>query len=147
MLDLSEAVSRACCTPPLLLCLQIADCAALQRQCACTRPLLMGPARHPLGDFSQAFARPTPWQSSLAVISMPIRLLARVQPDFREEAVVPLPLMPFGEIGRTYVVLGRPEGSLALGKFAATLRFVVKEIDPATGGSSCLQPKCPVSSS
>ena len=56
-----------------------------------------------------------------------------LQPDFLEEAVVPLANMPFGEVGRTYVVLARPEGSLALGKFSCTLRFTVKEIDPSTG--------------
>lgn len=56
-----------------------------------------------------------------------------LQPDFAEEATVPLPVMPFGQIGSTYVVLGRPEGSLALGKFSCTLRFTVKEIDPSTG--------------
>lgn len=54
-------------------------------------------------------------------------------PDFAEEAVVPLTVMPFGEVSSTYVVLGRPEGSLALGKFTCTLRFTVKEIDPSTG--------------
>lgn len=46
---------------------------------------------------------------------------------------MPLPVMPYGETGSTFVVLGRPEGSLALGKFACTLRFTVKEIDPSTG--------------
>lgn len=56
-----------------------------------------------------------------------------MQPDFTEETVVPLPVMPFGEVGSTFVVLGRPEGSLALGKFPCTLRFTVKEIDPTTG--------------
>ena len=56
-----------------------------------------------------------------------------LQTDFTEEASVPLPVMPYGETGSTFVVLGRPEGSLALGKFACTLRFTVKEIDPSTG--------------
>jgi len=46
---------------------------------------------------------------------------------------VALPVMPYGEVGSTYVVLARQEGSLALGKFACTLRFTVKEIDPSTG--------------
>ena len=31
------------------------------------------------------------------------------------------------------VVLARPPGSMALGRFANTLRFRVKEIDPSTG--------------
>jgi Coatomer gamma subunit appendage platform subdomain len=56
-----------------------------------------------------------------------------LQPDFTEEAVVPLPMMPYGETGSTFVVLGRPEGALALGKFTCKLRFTVKEIDPSTG--------------
>jgi len=50
--------------------------------------------------------------------------------------VVPLAVMPFGEVARTFVVLTRAEGSLALGKFACTLRFTVKEIDPSTGEAS-----------
>ena len=60
-------------------------------------------------------------------------LLCDLQPDFAEEATVALPVMPYGEVGSTYVVLARQEGSLALGKFACTLRFTVKEIDPSTG--------------
>ena len=52
---------------------------------------------------------------------------------------MPLAVMPYGEVGRTFVALARPEGSLALGKFACTLRFTVKEIDPSTGGpGGCL---------
>jgi len=54
-------------------------------------------------------------------------------PEFEESTTVPLAVMPFGEVGRTFVVLSRTEGSLALGKFACTLRFTVKEIDPSTG--------------
>ena len=64
--------------------------------------------------------------------SMAVFFLA-LQSDFTEETSVPLPVMPYGETGSTFVVLGRPEGSLALGKFACTLRFTVKEIDPSTG--------------
>lgn len=62
-----------------------------------------------------------------------------MQSDFTEEASVPLPVMPYGETGSTFVVLGRPEGSLALGKFACTLRFTVKEIDPSTGAVLVLE--------
>lgn len=49
--------------------------------------------------------------------------------------MLPLSVMP-GEgspAGQTYVVLARPPGSMALGRFANTLRFRVKEIDPSTG--------------
>lgn len=50
-----------------------------------------------------------------------------------EELVLPIKVLPYGEVHRTFVVLGRPEGSLALGRFATVLRFTVKEIDPSTG--------------
>lgn len=56
-----------------------------------------------------------------------------MQPEFEEAMVVPLAVMPFGEVGRTFVMLSRAEGSLALGKLACTLRFTIKEIDPSTG--------------
>jgi hypothetical protein len=50
--------------------------------------------------------------------------------------VLPLAVMPGvdGGAGQTYVVLARPPGSMALGRFVCTLRFRVKEIDPSTGG-------------
>ncbi|KAK9828743.1 hypothetical protein WJX72_001875 [[Myrmecia] bisecta] len=53
--------------------------------------------------------------------------------DFEEEAVLPLASMAYGSVGQTYVVLARPEGSMALGKFVNILKFKVKEIDPSTG--------------
>lgn len=56
-----------------------------------------------------------------------------MQEDFEEEAVVPLPVMPYNGTGATYVILARPEGSIALGKFVNILRFTVKEVDPGTG--------------
>uniref|UniRef100_A0A061RA30 Coatomer subunit gamma n=1 Tax=Tetraselmis sp. GSL018 TaxID=582737 RepID=A0A061RA30_9CHLO len=53
--------------------------------------------------------------------------------DFEEEAVVPLPLMPYDGSGQTYVILARPTGAMSLGKFVNILRFTVKEVDPSTG--------------
>ena len=53
-----------------------------------------------------------------------------------EEAVLPAAVLPFGEVQRCFVVLGRPEGSLALGRFVNVLHFTVKEIDPSTGAAS-----------
>jgi coatomer protein complex subunit gamma len=50
-----------------------------------------------------------------------------------EELALPLAKMPYNETGQTYVVLGRPEGGIALGKCLCTLKFTVKEIDPSTG--------------
>ena len=46
---------------------------------------------------------------------------------------MPIPVLAFGETHRTFVVLARPAGSLALGRFINVLRFTVKEIDPSTG--------------
>lgn len=54
-------------------------------------------------------------------------------PDFEETSVVLLATMPLGQVGSTFVVLQRPEGSFATGIFACTLRFTIKEIDPSTG--------------
>ena len=62
------------------------------------------------------------------------------QEDFAEELVLPIEVLPHGEVHCTFVVLGRPEGSLALGRFGTVLRFTVKEIDPSTGA---LQPAGP----
>ena len=47
--------------------------------------------------------------------------------------VLPIEVLPYGEVQRTFVVLGRPQGSLAPGRFGTVLRFTVKEIDPSTG--------------
>lgn len=54
-------------------------------------------------------------------------------PDFNESMVIPLAQMPYSQAGQTYVVLERAGGALAFGKFANTLNFTVKEIDPTTG--------------
>ena len=56
-----------------------------------------------------------------------------LQPDFNESMVIPLAQMPYSQAGQTYVVLERAGGALAFGKFANTLNFTVKEIDPTTG--------------
>ena len=48
-------------------------------------------------------------------------------------ATIPLPKMAYNVAGHTFVVLSRPQGALATGKLLNTLRFTVKEIDPATG--------------
>lgn len=41
--------------------------------------------------------------------------------------------MSYNLMGQTYVLLGRPEGSMALGKITGSLAFRIKEIDPSTG--------------
>lgn len=56
-----------------------------------------------------------------------------LQEEFSEELVLPLAEMPHEGAGQTYVVLARPPGSMALGRFVNILRFRVKEIDPSTG--------------
>lgn len=56
-----------------------------------------------------------------------------LQDGFSEELVLPLEVMPQEGAGQTYVVLARPPGSMALGRFVNILRFRVKEIDPSTG--------------
>lgn len=53
--------------------------------------------------------------------------------------MLPLKVMPGVEEGpgQTYVVLARPPGSMALGRFLNILRFRIKEIDPTTGEARC----------
>lgn len=70
------------------------------------------------------------WQYSSPIVCA---LLYLTQEEFEEEAVVPLPVMPYNGSGATYVVLARTAGSIALGKFVNILRFTVKEVDPSTG--------------
>lgn len=65
-----------------------------------------------------------------------VLLTSCAQDEFSEQAVVPIKVLPHGEAHRTFVVLTRPEGSIALGRFVNVLRFTVKEIDPSTGASS-----------
>ena len=59
--------------------------------------------------------------------------LCLLQEEFEEVASIPLPSMAYNVAGQTFVVLARPEGTLATGKLLNTLRFTVKEIDPSTG--------------
>lgn len=56
-----------------------------------------------------------------------------MQEGFEEAEVVPLGRMVYGEVGHSYVALARPDGAALVGKLVNTLKFTVKEIDPATG--------------
>ena len=49
-----------------------------------------------------------------------------------EEQSIALPVMPYNAIGQSYVVLRRSE-PFSVDKFACTLKFKVREVDPATG--------------
>mmetsp|Transcript_10179 Transcript_10179/g.11920 ORF Transcript_10179/g.11920 Transcript_10179/m.11920 type:complete len:908 (-) Transcript_10179:538-3261(-) len=53
--------------------------------------------------------------------------------EMEEEFTIPLASMPLNEVAETYVCFRRPENAVNVGKFACTLKFKVKEIDPATG--------------
>eukprot|EP00958_Prasinococcus_capsulatus_P009771 scaffold950_cov340-Prasinococcus_capsulatus_cf.AAC.4 len=48
-----------------------------------------------------------------------------------EEASIELPVVPYNSAGQTYVCVARE--AIVLGKVPCTLRFTVREIDPATG--------------
>jgi len=56
-------------------------------------------------------------------------------PDgYRTMRVIPCPCLPYSEAGATYVVLQFPEElGATVGTFNATLKFLVKDCDPATG--------------
>lgn len=61
-----------------------------------------------------------------------IQMEAESGEGLEEEAVLPLALMPYGTLGLTYVVMKR-ESKFTVDKFACTLKFKVREIDPSTG--------------
>ncbi|RZC92564.1 hypothetical protein C5167_029341 [Papaver somniferum] len=52
--------------------------------------------------------------------------------DFSEVSLKPLASLPYDFPGQTFVAFEKPEG-VVVGKFANTLRFIVKEVDPSTG--------------
>ncbi|KAG6502410.1 hypothetical protein ZIOFF_042303 [Zingiber officinale] len=53
--------------------------------------------------------------------------------EFSEVATKPLRSLPYDLPGQTFVAFEKPEGVPAMGKFSNLLKFVVKEVDPATG--------------
>lgn len=46
---------------------------------------------------------------------------------------VPLPSLPYSQVGSTYVLVTRLEEGEQEGSFSATLKFQVRDVDPATG--------------
>lgn len=48
--------------------------------------------------------------------------------EFEEVASIPLKSLPYGSPGQTFVLLAKPEGAVALGKFGNVLKFKVKEV-------------------
>ncbi|XP_072972224.1 coatomer subunit gamma-2 [Typha angustifolia] len=53
--------------------------------------------------------------------------------EFAEVASKPLRSLPYDSPGQTFVAFEKPEGVPAVGKFSNLLKFIVKEVDPATG--------------
>mmetsp|Transcript_11362 Transcript_11362/g.15467 ORF Transcript_11362/g.15467 Transcript_11362/m.15467 type:complete len:917 (+) Transcript_11362:38-2788(+) len=55
--------------------------------------------------------------------------------ELEEAFTLPLPEMPYNAVGHTYVCMQRSADSTRFGvdKFACTLKFTVKEVDPSTG--------------
>ncbi|EFJ08461.1 hypothetical protein SELMODRAFT_185391 [Selaginella moellendorffii] len=51
--------------------------------------------------------------------------------DFQELLSRSIPSLPYGSPGQAYVVFQKPEG-VSTGKFANTMKFVLKEVDPTT---------------
>jgi coatomer protein complex subunit gamma len=48
--------------------------------------------------------------------------------EFEEVASIPLKSLPYGSPGQTFLLLSKPEGAVALGKFGNVLKFKVKEV-------------------
>ncbi|XP_008783467.1 coatomer subunit gamma-2 [Phoenix dactylifera] len=53
--------------------------------------------------------------------------------EFSEVASKPLRTLPYDSPGQSFVAFEKPEGVPAVGKFSNLLKFIVKEVDPATG--------------
>lgn len=53
--------------------------------------------------------------------------------EFREVLSKPLPSLPYNSPGQAFVAFEKPEGVFSVGKFANTMRFIVKEVDRDTG--------------
>ncbi|KAI6206983.1 Coatomer subunit gamma [Aphelenchoides besseyi] len=49
------------------------------------------------------------------------------------EATIPLPSLPYSQVGSTYILLSVPEDSEMNATFSATLKFQVRDVDPTTG--------------
>ncbi|KAJ1704739.1 hypothetical protein LUZ63_004518 [Rhynchospora breviuscula] len=53
--------------------------------------------------------------------------------DFAEVYTKPLRSLPYDSPGQTFVAFEKPDGVPAVGKFSNILKFIVKEVDPASG--------------
>ncbi|KAJ8763375.1 hypothetical protein K2173_002258 [Erythroxylum novogranatense] len=53
--------------------------------------------------------------------------------EFSQAASKPLRSLPYDSPGHAFVAFEKPDGVPAVGKFSNMLRFIVKEVDPATG--------------
>lgn len=53
--------------------------------------------------------------------------------SLEEVATIPLPNMPLGTAGVTYVAFSKAEDDVFTAKFSCTLKFTSKEVDPTTG--------------
>lgn len=46
---------------------------------------------------------------------------------------IPLPSLPYSQVGSTYLLLSMPEEGNVTGSFSAVLKFQVRDVDPTTG--------------
>ncbi|KAH7294192.1 hypothetical protein KP509_28G060100 [Ceratopteris richardii] len=53
--------------------------------------------------------------------------------EFSEVVSKPLPSLPYNSPGQAFVAFEKPQGVYSIGKFANTMRFLVKEVDKDTG--------------
>jgi hypothetical protein len=66
-------------------------------------------------------------------VSMEIDLAELEDVEIDESLSVPLKRMPHNSVGPVFVVLKREEGSLSRGTMSTNMKFIVKEVDPASG--------------
>ncbi|VDM86006.1 unnamed protein product, partial [Strongylus vulgaris] len=53
--------------------------------------------------------------------------------EWSVDHTIPIDILPYNEVKPTYVLMEFPESGSVTGSFGATLKFNVKDVDPATG--------------
>ncbi len=59
--------------------------------------------------------------------------------DFKEVASKVLPLLPYNSPGQAFVAFEKPDGVFSSGKFANTMRFIVKEVNIKLGAANAFK--------
>lgn len=64
---------------------------------------------------------------------MTVDLEPQGEEGWQVETHLALPSLPYNQLGTTYTLVKMPDGGEVTGAFSATLKFLVKDVDPNTG--------------